>query len=113
LSSTLVERTTANGSAGRERRGLTGLDTSPARHDSEHDGEQGAAPAFVHNGVNSELRRRTVWTTGRERTVNGEDELRRRCGRVGEREGAREGRELGVEKGVWLWEGEQRSVSNL
>jgi hypothetical protein len=50
-----------------------GSGTSPARHD----GEQGAAPASVHNGDGSELRRRE------------------RENEVGVRERARAGRGLG------------------
>jgi hypothetical protein len=43
-----------------------------------HDGEQGAAPASVHNGVDSELQRRGSEQGGRERESSGRERERAR-----------------------------------
>jgi hypothetical protein len=64
------------GTAGSARLGQ-GSGTSPARHN----GEQGAAPTSVHNGVDSELWRRGRKRGGSERGSSGRERERERARR--------------------------------
>jgi hypothetical protein len=77
---------------------------SPARHD----GEQGVAPASVHNGVDSELRWRGRERGGSERGSSGRERERARHRILSRREGEQRLTRVfkAVIDGVHRWRGE-------